>query len=234
MYYYPKLQSIFIANPKTGTYSVLAALSPYQGRRRDIILPGFRPLYVRLEHPEHPTAQQVLSFVGKKIWEGLFTFCVVRNPWDRLLSVYSYGKSNGPRHPQSWTFEQVVRWACDPDDPSFGPWQRVKDSQYRSIVGKDGKCLVDAVLRTEQLTEALQKMAESRWGISLDVGVKNTSAHGTRQERYTSELRDLVAKRYRKDIDLFGYQFETGDEYLPSIRLSRGSLLLPCVGAERP
>lgn len=224
MYYYPKLRSIFVSNPKTGTKFILKTLNPYLGSRRArkaLLEPGISTLGV-----EHPTAQQSLGFVREGVWERHFTFSVVRNPWDRLLSVYAYGMSNKPRHPQNWTFEQVIRWACDPNDLSRKPWLRVKESQYRTLVGGDGKCLVDVVLRTEQLTEEMQKMAEDRWGISLEPGEKkNTSTHKTRQEMYSPELRELVAQRFHRDIELFGYCFE--DTSLPPVCLSRGSRLLP-------
>lgn len=225
MFYYPKLNSIFISNPKTGTHSVLNALSPYRGRERDIILPASLPTYIGAEHIEHLTAQQVLDLVGAAAWNRLFTFCVVRNPWDRLLSIYAYRRSSKPRYSQNWTFEQVVRWACDPNDRSFRPWQRSKQSQCWSIIGKNGRCLVDRVLRTEELTKAFPEMAKTHWGISLSIGVKGSSKHDTRNTMYTAELRALVGASFRRDIELFGYSFGTNHDRSP-LDISKGDLLV--------
>jgi len=56
---------------------------------------------------------------------------------------------------------------------------------------------------------------ESDWKIVADrIGVSDKLPHINKSkqnkhytEYYTTELRDLIARRYEKDIELFGYKF---------------------------
>jgi hypothetical protein len=49
-----------------------------------------RPLNYR-----HADAIQTRKFIGKKAWNSYFKFCVVRNPFDRVISVFYYELSKG-------------------------------------------------------------------------------------------------------------------------------------------
>ena len=60
---------IHLHNPKCGGTSIEKAL----GRQSDITAGHFPA-----------------SYYDKELWERYFTFCFVRNPWDRVVSSYAY------------------------------------------------------------------------------------------------------------------------------------------------
>jgi hypothetical protein len=162
-------------------------------------------------------------FVGRELnviaadYDHYFKFTFVRNPWDRLVSCYS-GKIAGPTMKLAemqkfglyagMPFEEFVPKVCEIPDELADPHFRSQHSHttYR------GRFLPDFVGRFERMHEdwaRLQEILTPRIGTPLpDLPHKNEGKHRSYQSYYNPELRALVAKRYRQDIELFAYQFE--------------------------
>ncbi len=47
----------------------------------------------------HGTAKQIKDFIGLKTWNSYYKFCVVRNPFDRVISQYYWQYKNKPNKP---------------------------------------------------------------------------------------------------------------------------------------
>ena len=37
---------------------------------------------------KHMDSKSMINLYGKEIWKKYFTFSIVRNPWDRIISMY--------------------------------------------------------------------------------------------------------------------------------------------------
>jgi hypothetical protein len=79
-------------------------------------------------------------------------------------------------------------------------------SQQWFLTDSRGELLVDYVGKFETLFEDFLVVSQ-RLGLDAELPHLLKSERRPYQEYYTDELRDLVSQRYRRDIDLFGYEF---------------------------
>ena len=101
----PGRNYIFVHIPKTGGTAVATALEA-RAMRDDILIgdtPKAKRRKARLKHLnakgrlwKHSTLADIDGIVDPK---GMFTFTLVRNPWDRMVSYYSWLQAQTFDHP---------------------------------------------------------------------------------------------------------------------------------------
>jgi hypothetical protein len=81
----------------------------------------------------------------------------------------------------------------------------------RYLTDKNGEVLVDFIGRFENFGQDLSHVFDMLGleGSQLEIPHENRSAHSHYSEMYTPDTRKIVRKRFRKDIEFFGYEFET-------------------------
>jgi len=81
--------------------------------------------------------------------------------------------------------------------------------QHEYLTGPTGEVVVDFVGRFETLKESFQEVCR-RLGVRARLPVKYASGRSSRDYRpfYSARSRELVARRYAGDIEMFGYTFE--------------------------
>lgn len=143
-------------------------------------------------------------------------FAIVRNPWDRTVSAYHFAKQGGVpggaqmAHPEryrsndfttfgAFTTRYLARQDLSSIDGVFRP-----QSAYLFL--NDGTLSFDHVGRFERLGETEQWLSAT-----LGRPIRFPKINGTDRDDYrgyfTDETREIVADRYRVDIDAFGYRF---------------------------
>lgn len=166
----------------------------------------------------HYTAAEIQ---GKfpELYERAFTFSLVRNPWDRVLSAYRFAcvgrtdsmgvhKPGQYRIPEFESFERFVsEWLPKQDverlDYIFRP-------QWMFVCDESGKVMVDHLGRVEAMDETVTVMVE-RLGRPLSIKNENTtrSPKADFRSAYSRpEMIEIVREIYSKDIELFSYEFE--------------------------
>ena len=159
-------------------------------------------------------------FPGGHGQSDYYKFAIVRNPWDRVISCYndkirnadSINKVNiitkyrGLRPGMS--FDEFVRWLCSSegqDENADGHWI----SQYKPLTDDKGNIICDYIGRLENLETDFKHICKEIPMPYFDVPHRNRSRGRDINYRkyYNDETRYLVARRYRKDIELFGYDF---------------------------
>ena len=165
--------------------------------------------------PSHMTAQEARSNFGNFIWSTIFTFTIVRNPWDRIYSLYLFRKKR-QRIENNVSFRDYVISLQEaivsnklPTSLFSYPPHLYGSADF--ILDEDGEIMVDCVVKYENRNSEL-KFVASRLGIpelgKLHVqGTSHNKAAEHYSEAYDLEMKEIVATIYAKDIDLFNYQF---------------------------
>ena len=128
-----------------------------------------------------------------KLWSSYFKFSVVRNPWDRALSIYLNESQN-----QNLSVD-------------FDKWIDEKFSQPCRAYWNQSDWLtddIDFIARYENLEEDFRSICE-RLNINLTLPYypNNRTSHSHYSLYYSTENMNKLFDWFRKDIDKFGYQF---------------------------
>jgi hypothetical protein len=178
---------------------------PQRWRRKLTLLGRFNRvagLHRALEWPEHAPLEVPRRCLPPAVFDGMFKFAFVRNPWDRLVSRHAYlmRKTAHPRHEfvkSLGSFEAYLEWEI----------ARGKMHQHTYVTGPDGRLATDFVGYYERLADDFAEAAR-RIGVPAVLPPPNHSPHRDYREVYTDRTRDMVAGAFARDIDLFGYTFE--------------------------
>lgn len=142
-----------------------------------------------------------------------FKFTIVRNPWDRVLSAYSFLKKGGmDAADREWSatelagydsFEQFVEQWLTRDNCWRG--EHFYPQTYFINSGRYPVSL-DYIGRFETLTDDFPIIAER---MACDVTLERLNDSGRRDYRdyYSPRTRDIVASVYAEDIRRLDYQF---------------------------
>ena len=146
--------------------------------------------------------------------KGYYSFCFVRNPWDRFVSLYHYFATMTPDH--RW-YGANARLAGDVRRigsfadfcRNFSTW-RFRDNyhfrpQCRWITDAVGNLAVDFVGRFERLQDDVNAVCHRLGAPPVELPVLNRSSHGPYLNYYSDETREIVADLSREDIAAFGY-----------------------------
>lgn len=228
-----KLGTVFVHVPKTAGQSIELALCNAievdWDRRRD-----FEGLLLGKSSPPdrptslcHLTAEEYVRFgyVEQDEWEAAFTFAVVRNPWQRIVSVYHYLAYDFQYSFNNWVLNRMPNPGYDPDGLMVRP-------QTEYVCDGNGEVLVDKLLRFENLNAEWPNVArrlhlgqelprinsKRKWSWSphdmVRLGRRRGYAEASKyyrsqfppwRDHYTARSYRRVAELYASDIETFGY-----------------------------
>lgn len=156
----------------------------------------------------HMPASEVRSAVGREIFDAYFKFCVVRNPFDKIVSAFWWRQSRRNPHWEALAaanfgdvriaFSQFVRTARLPID--------------KDIYAIDGAIVVDEFIRYESLEADLTRIC-ARLGIDSSNRTLGVYKGGVRlrsepyRDYYDPESAGIVRDVYAWDIQQLGYAF---------------------------
>jgi Sulfotransferase family len=181
---------------------------------------GRRPRFIN-----HMGAKEIRRFVSREVWDGYFKFCVERNPYDKVISSYS------------WWCELEAQLRLDPIEFRCGlgaaargvEWmidhhpigdmtlsEFVQSGRANLVQGYDlytieGEIVVDRILRFERLAEELSEVA--RYLSMNDLQELPCAKSGIRKSgvHYRDQLNEAdrakIARVFAREIALLGYEF---------------------------
>ena len=151
------------------------------------------------------------------LWQKIFTFSVVRNPWDRYLSLFFFHFNTGFR--LRLGSDPSIQYTLGEVKPIFNHWlsqfllfrKNVWEPAEAYLLDKDGNMIVDFVAKYENRRADLayigKKINYPKLGQEQKL-VEFTPKAYHYSEYYDSELRDFVAEIAKWEIEKFNYSFE--------------------------
>ncbi|MEO3937152.1 sulfotransferase family 2 domain-containing protein [Dermatophilaceae bacterium Soc4.6] len=198
----PDLDLVFLAYNKAGSSSIEAAL---HGHRSAVWEAYARAGHQALRRPgpwKHMNAREFERlFAWRRAVTGMHRVAVVRNPWDRMVSVYHYQRQTVP---QSHDRAREL----DFRDYVLRGGQGSAFTTFTDFAGDgSGELKVDTVLRVETLDDDFAALCAARGLTGISLPRKNTSARGDYRELYDDDTREAVGRAFAADIERFGYRF---------------------------
>lgn len=191
-------RAIFIHIPKTAGTSVLAALGA--------------PTVFDTHAPSRAYARAYPD-----LYASAYRFAFVRNPWDRFASAFHFMKQG-----TDWPMQQ--EWARRHiGDQSFAAFtHRLRNPLFRASIlaerffwpqtfwlqGERNAKGVDQIFRFEEIDDATRALCR-RFGIAAPAETPHLRKVDKPDFRklYDTEMIDIIANMYRRDIDTLNYSF---------------------------
>jgi len=136
------------------------------------------------------------------------TFAIVRNPWSRIVSRYMWSKLDWPKeYPKFTSFEDFIEQRNEfPTEDFYMCPIRSWLTQYDYVVEEDEK-INSNILRFENYDEDINLY----FNLKHNVTPSNVTGYDiSYRDIYTKETIQIVADWYQKDIDHWGFDFDTG------------------------
>ncbi len=131
--------------------------------------------------------------IGRKQFETYFKFGFVRNPWDRVVSLYERTEALQLREKMNSSA------TCVHSSPHR--------YQLDWFVDANGNVLADFIGKFERLDEDWAFVAK-KLGVSENLPHQRPNPRARHYtEYYTSRTRGIISNKFKVDIERFGYEF---------------------------
>jgi len=201
---------LFIHIPKTAGTSIEEALFDYQD-------------FIYMNEP-HPIVAQYKTFLSSEMYDSLYKFTFVRNPWSLQLSTYKYYcESNNI----DMTFNEYIKWKFTghpldmldrvSDDGDENKKDKLSVAYHMNrmpqtyfLIDELGELQMDYIGSFEDIQNDFNTVVDK---LSLsDVYLPHTNKSTYTESKtfidyYDDESIEIVRKRFHLDIKIFGYEY---------------------------
>lgn len=154
----------------------------------------------------HMPASLIKKYLDNDIWQSYFKFCVIRNPFDKVISAFYFFQRSKSKLDETNDLDR--------DRTEFEDWllhkPKLPIDRHAYIIDKQF-CL-DDVLRYETLEDDLQKLCDRleitwnpEWLPTLKAGFRPGNA--TVKALYNNKTRKVIERKFSFELDYFGYSF---------------------------
>jgi len=200
------MNAVFIHIPRTAGRYIVKAL----GLQNNIYLRRMKLLFnqsgiITIGHQDYRRLFKK-DIIGDEFDKTAFKFTFCRNPFDRLVSHYTYARQKHPDIlPKDVSFEYFIQNLKTYNIPRNYKGKRPQKKTFRPQINSIRGVKMDFIGRFENLSKDIQKVADILNVKVNDVEKIGATKHRPYQEYYTKELEHKVKEFYKEDFDAFGY-----------------------------
>ena len=207
---------LFVHIPKTGGTSIRVALRRYKWQdpyriplfllSRLSSLTGHR---LACKLPRHAKAIAAHEMLPRDLYQQLFKFAFVRNPWDLQVSSFHHVQRERPHLLKGVTdFESFLRMKLSRGRDYVYHFDVSIEPQSDYVVDIHRNLIVDFIGRYERLEsdfeEACNRIGVPCSGLPHRRQATDRSAY---RRYYNDATAQLIAEHFKSDIEMFGYSF---------------------------
>ncbi|WP_100642235.1 sulfotransferase family 2 domain-containing protein [Alteromonas facilis] len=221
-------QCIFIHIPKTAGQSVEQVFLERAGltweNREALLLKRNSDSSLGPPRLAHLTAKEYTEYgyISMQKFMSMHKFTVVRNPWDRLVSEFTYQKYSFSF--RNFLLKNFPKPGSDDYINHHGHYRHIMP-QIEFLTNLDGEICVDSVIKFENIKADFAEVSKAITGQELTLPYRNKTQAPSglsklknrlfkKPERkhystyYDDECIAFVAELYAAEIELFKYDFE--------------------------
>ena len=178
-------------------------------------------IYNRLENKSdenisgnHSTYLEDMQSQDPELFESYFSFAVIRNPYDRLVSAFEFASMDENFNQEGLNFENFVK-KCDDVGPNFYVNQPIYFTpQYKFITIKN-ILLVDKIIHYENINDEWSELVEKLNTMHNFAPIKSSldiinptpyKQNKNWEDYYNPDLKNIVYNLYKKDFEIFKYE----------------------------
>jgi len=212
-----KYNFLFIHVPKTGGNSIQNILADYSedtltdNEDHQDGIERFELCNSTYNLKKHSKLKRYRKVLPAKLYQRLFKFATIRNPWDKMISLY-FSPHRGTDMWDRDNFIQLVENTPTLQDfvtlPSFR--DRLGEKLGLPTRPKPLDHDIDYLIRFESLNDDFKEVCR-KIGLPAapELPVRNKGNRKHYGIYYDDELIDLVARKFRNEIDFGNYSFST-------------------------
>ncbi len=204
---------IFVHIPKTAGTSITRYLDKYLSyqdlvvgstKLGEIIQPYYQEKY---KIGKHSPAKRIKKIMGNETWNEYFSFSLVRNPWDRMVSLYEWCCKRKfdlkicVEARKAGSFSSFLRSEC---------FKEV-DSQLHYLTNPKGDIIVDFVGKQESIQNDFEYICNKIEIPEVDMSIfkrnVSRSLYDYRKHYLTNEDIEIVGNQFSSEIKIFNYEF---------------------------
>ena len=155
----------------------------------------------------HRSVSFYKSHYGEKVFNSLYKFCFVRNPYDRLFSAYTFLKEGGINNQdlefsnsylqEFASFDEFVLKGLEKEE--IINWVHFKP-QYTFVCDDNDNIVMDFVGKMENLTADFNTVCKH---LKIDSELQKLNMSSAKKNEFSEEVKAMIKLKYQKDFNLF-------------------------------